>query len=568
MGQKKVREADLVDALSGKLSPLTTKGDMASHDGAQNTKVAIGTDGQVPVADAAEASGWKWGTAVGSGLLSFNFRGTTSTQTPPPANGRLMWNQVIQGDSTKLYVNVINDDGNNISNILNDAVTVGSTLYSFSASDSNLYQSWEVTGITDQTTYVEYDVTLIVNDHTFSNNEKMVLLLNIAGAGAQPTDLSGDQYFGEGAPYFSTGGYKILTSDSTASSVSDGSNLTDVSSNAADDINDIQFQGTSVNHTIIIGSTNKHWGYQIKMIVGAVFSSMTAHNIIVERRISPDEEWVEVGGMSVNTALHHSYANQHMIRDNTVEDLRLGIEDDGSWPLSMLGSDNLYWSRIRVVNTLSTNPTIRSIHLQPTNEHKNALALTAYNGLRRGRANHHWFSQIWGENGLEINWYEIGSGTEIQYEYSAAFSSNEGFACTFEIPKNMDTSIPITIRAKILHETAGNLNITWKTTLLGKRVAETLISPTDKSITPVERSVSASELKDTGTMLTDSETVNESSKPAKPYIIEHGPFDLSDFYPGDHVHMNFFTSSFVTGDYQFINSLYARYKTWTDQEGN
>lgn len=47
------------------LSPLTTKGDVLTHDGTNNVRVGVGTDGQALVADSAEVNGVKWGD-VGS----------------------------------------------------------------------------------------------------------------------------------------------------------------------------------------------------------------------------------------------------------------------------------------------------------------------------------------------------------------------------------------------------------------------------------------------------------------------------------------------------------------------
>jgi hypothetical protein len=43
-----------------RIGVLTYKGDILGFDGSNPTAVAIGSNGQIPVADSAEAAGWKW----------------------------------------------------------------------------------------------------------------------------------------------------------------------------------------------------------------------------------------------------------------------------------------------------------------------------------------------------------------------------------------------------------------------------------------------------------------------------------------------------------------------------
>lgn len=47
-------------------SPLTTKGDLYTHDGSADARLAVGSDGQVLTADAASPAGVKWATGTGS----------------------------------------------------------------------------------------------------------------------------------------------------------------------------------------------------------------------------------------------------------------------------------------------------------------------------------------------------------------------------------------------------------------------------------------------------------------------------------------------------------------------
>lgn len=52
------------------LSPLTTKGDLLSHDGTNNVRVGVGTDGQLLMADSGAAAGVSWQTVSGTGSVT------------------------------------------------------------------------------------------------------------------------------------------------------------------------------------------------------------------------------------------------------------------------------------------------------------------------------------------------------------------------------------------------------------------------------------------------------------------------------------------------------------------
>ena len=62
------------------LSPLTTKGDLLAHDGTNNVRLAVGTDGQFLMADSSEANGVKW-TTSGASVAWGGITGTLSDQT-------------------------------------------------------------------------------------------------------------------------------------------------------------------------------------------------------------------------------------------------------------------------------------------------------------------------------------------------------------------------------------------------------------------------------------------------------------------------------------------------------
>lgn len=84
------------------LSPLTTKGDIIVHDGANNVRLAVGADDLVLVADSAQAEGIKWATiTLTHNLLDSDTHLDTKTASPVrgdvivsaglPFNGQNFW---------------------------------------------------------------------------------------------------------------------------------------------------------------------------------------------------------------------------------------------------------------------------------------------------------------------------------------------------------------------------------------------------------------------------------------------------------------------------------------------
>lgn len=64
------------------LSPLTTKGDIVTHDGTNNIRKAIGSNTQVFISDSAQASGNRWGDVFSSILTPAAFAATQNDYNP------------------------------------------------------------------------------------------------------------------------------------------------------------------------------------------------------------------------------------------------------------------------------------------------------------------------------------------------------------------------------------------------------------------------------------------------------------------------------------------------------
>lgn len=97
-------------------------------------------------------------SVLGAGLLGLGpWRYDTDT-TPPPSSGRIEFNNANPELATKMYVHYDNNNGNDLTNFLS-AVGSSAIFYAQQERDSNNGWIARITGTTDQTTYVEYDVT-------------------------------------------------------------------------------------------------------------------------------------------------------------------------------------------------------------------------------------------------------------------------------------------------------------------------------------------------------------------------------------------------------------------------
>ena len=155
------------------LAPTTTKGDLITRDSANNVRVPVGDDGQSIIADSATSEGWKWGNVSGSGGFAFDYRFSTAI-TPPPTDKKIIYDSVGQINATQMHVDNDTDSGADIHNILSN-LAIGDRILLVKNNDAGQYQEWSIDQITDNTTYVSYDITLVTSDGAlFLNNDRIV----------------------------------------------------------------------------------------------------------------------------------------------------------------------------------------------------------------------------------------------------------------------------------------------------------------------------------------------------------------------------------------------------------
>lgn len=86
------------------LAPTTTKGDLIAHDGSDNLREAIGSNGHILTADSAQASGMKWAAAAGGGDMSTATydAATIAEQLVGLTAGQTLTNKSIDADGNTL----------------------------------------------------------------------------------------------------------------------------------------------------------------------------------------------------------------------------------------------------------------------------------------------------------------------------------------------------------------------------------------------------------------------------------------------------------------------------------
>ena len=155
-----------------------------------------------------------------------------------------------------------------------------------------------------------------------------------------------------GAPY--TTGMVVYTTDNTASSSSDGGNLTDVTDEATSKTGStFTFQGVGTNHTILIGVRRQQLnGDPIKFYGLETFvSSQASSGGTYVFESWNGSQWVETMGMCTNVDEGFSYGTDYFIRPNTDEFIRLGLDEFIESPIADFGVSAVTWSN-KTINSI------------------------------------------------------------------------------------------------------------------------------------------------------------------------------------------------------------------------
>ena len=347
---------------------------------------------------------------------------------------------------------------------------------------------------------------------------------------------------GQGEPY--TRGMIVLTTDSTATSTTDGGNFIDVTTAATSPTGStFSFQGTAANHTILLASTLsdgssllKHPGVFIIQTTAAV--EVTKRSFLFE--YWDGAMWQTITVMSIEDVNSFRYGNEVFIRANTREHIRYNQDVINPWTAKTINGTNAFWSRIRIDTTVTTAPVFQQFRIIANYGEFAQDGYSRFYGLARFRqtllASGNIFSETGGianfnldvgTGGLPTGWTHRGNNQQFNGNGDAIYTQ-------FIMPRGIDTSTPLNIIMYYIPEQAGAVttDATFIISVLPIESQGVLEADPTGGTTPVARTLTNTEVRTANpgqaTTISTPSTNNE-----KIQRIQSDPVDISNYYEGD-----------------------------------
>jgi len=434
--------------------------------------------------------------------------------------------------------------------------TIGNAKVEFNGGSVRQSLTWDVNIQNSSHTLLASGCT--IDENSLNLNGALVSMCHVSdNEGDEGTGIKGELHvgspekpsetcLGEGDSY--TRGMNVLTTDSTATSTTDGGNLTDVSSAAQSPSGStFSFQGTSANHTILIGSeivnasssdVVKTWGIKVLQSTAAV--EVTPKSFVFEYWNGTN--WTEFNVMTTNSSLYYRYANEVFIRSNISEHIRFGLteNDIGSdWAKKTINGKNLYWTRIRINTTITTAPVFQQFKISNSRFEANSDGTNTFHGLSRFRRTITSTGNVFGESGgvtdsnVSVGSGGIPTGWTHNIKNSKLNGVGDALYYQIDIPKGIDTSQPLILNLKYQPSTSGaSTDGSIIVSVLPVEAEGVLEADPTGGTVPVERTLANTET----VTANAAQTVTTSIPVVDNTKIQNAEFkyyDISNHYEGD-----------------------------------
>ena len=408
---------------------------------------------------------------------------------------------------------------------------------------------------------------------------------------------------GRGSPY--TTGMVVLTTDNTASSTSDGGNLTDVSVEAKSKTGStFTFQGAGVNHSILVGVQRQDLNgdplkfYGLETFVNSQASSGGTY--VFESWNG--SEWVEVMGMCTNVDEGYSYGTDYFIRPNNDEFVRLGLDefiespiDDFAvsavtWSNKTINSVDAYWLRLRIDTTVTTLPNFERFKILDSIYSFSKNGVPSAKGLAQFRKTINLNGNIWSGtdgmgNALANFDRTVGSGANAYTHYfedSNMDDTGKSINIQFPLPIGTCTAFPINFKLVMEVNGAAGAEIdldtcVLTTSALPEKVGGTLIADSSGGTKPVKRSIvdtpsitTVNPYQNAVTILPEGYTPGVTTWAdidSKVFELDMGEINVQSIYEGDIVMLKFECTTIDTNANIVIYSLIVEGVSHQDGKG-
>ena len=412
---------------------------------------------------------------------------------------------------------------------------------------------------------------------------------------------------GRGAPY--TTGMVVLTTDDTASSSSDGGNLTDVSDEATSKTGStFTFQGAGSNHTILVGVRRQSLnGDPLKFYGLETFvSSQASSGGTYVFESWNGSQWVEVMGMCSSVDKGFSYGTDYFIRPNTDEFVRVGLDefiespiaDFGvsavTWSNKTINSVDAYWLRIRIsTDVTGTLPNFERFKILDSIYSFSKNGVPSAKGLAQFRKTINLNGNIWSGNaagmGTALASYDrtVGTGGNAYTHYfndSLIETASDSVSIQFPLPIGTCTAFPLTLKlvmeAPNGNNTAidnGGNTIQLTTSVLPQPLIGTLIADSSGGTEPIKRTIaqtstiiSQNPFSNTVTVLPEGyvpSTTTWQDLDNQIFEIDLGQVNVQSIYEGDIVLVNINVSTLDSTGEVAIYSLIVEGVSHQDGKG-
>lgn len=349
---------------------------------------------------------------------------------------------------------------------------------------------------------------------------------------------------GEGG--YSSDGMVVFTTNNTASGVSDGGGFVDQTLQATSETGTFSFQGTTANHTILIGSELqtsagylKYWGFLISQTTAAV--EVTKRSFAFE--VWDGAAWVAVNSMAFQKTNTYRYGNEVFIRANNTECVNLGIDPDNTtWVTKTINGRTAFFARIRITANLTTAPVFNYIKLARSTHTIENFGIQYFTGVAR-YFDYYIGPGAWGVSGTVDGNFAAGSGgspTGWTHQTRQARLNGDGdfVNANIRIPSGVDTSLPVQVEAIFETSTASTTTATLTVSFLPVEVKDNFEADPTGGIVPVQRTEANTEL--VTAKVAQTATASPDNTPAGYFRrASFTGYNVANYYEGDMVLLRF-----------------------------